>query len=481
MARARTEGEDRREPIGLEPASFRDPDNRVLIGEDAVYRVLSDRGLEDWRALAASSTYERFSQDGRLVRTEEDGLGPELPTGALFKRVAGVLRHERVPFVSYPYEWTFGMLRDAALLELELLLSALDDGLVLKDGTSYNVQWRGASPVFVDVGSFERLREGEPWAGYRQFCCLFLNPLLLQAYREVSFQPWLRGSIEGITPGEADRMFSFRDHFRRGVLTHVHLHARLERRYGGQGSGEVKRELRRGNFSSELIRANARRLRRLVARLDWRPARSTWTGYRDENTYSEHDAEFKARFVGEANESYAPRLVWDLGCNDGAYSRIPAARGAYVVALDSDHATVDRLYRDLHAEGERSILPLVANLADPSPGLGWRGAERRALEERGRPDLVLCLALVHHLAIGANVPVTELIGWLADLGGALVIEFPKREDPMVDRLLSGKGEGPNPDYDLVHFERRLEEAFVVRRREELPSGKRVLYFAVPRT
>src|SRR5919108_6471437 len=181
---------------------------------------------------------------------------------------AAVLEHERIPFVSYPYEWTFAMLRDAALLQLELLRRALDEDLILKDSTPYNVQWRGARPVFVDVGSFERLREGEPWAGYRQFCTLVLYPLLLQAYKGVPFHPWLRGSLEGIEPGEMRRLLGFRDRFRRGVLSHVVLHARLEGRYSDR---DVKGELRQAGFHAELIRANARKLRKLVERLEWEP------------------------------------------------------------------------------------------------------------------------------------------------------------------------------------------------------------------
>ncbi|MGH2981005.1 MAG: methyltransferase, partial [Solirubrobacterales bacterium] len=394
--------------------------------------------------------------------------------------VAAVLRHERIPVVSYPYEWPFGMLQDAALLELDLLLAALDEGLTLKDATPYNVQFRGAAPVFIDVGSFERLREGEPWAGYRQFCMLYLYPLLLGAYKDIPFQPWLRGSIDGIAPGEAARVFSLRDRLRRGVLAHVALHARLERRYEDREGGEVKEELRKSNFKPELIRANLQRLRKLVSRLQWKAGETAWTNYRSECTYSDADAERKVDFVRAAASSVRSGLTWDMGCNDGAYSRIAAESSGYVVAFDYDQATVDALYRSLRDSDERRILPLVANLADPSPGLGWRGLERRPLEHRGAPDLALALALVHHVSITANVPLSEFLDWLHELDATLVIEFPKREDPMVRRLLSGKREGSNADYELETFERLLGERFDVERREELPSGVRVLYLAHPR-
>jgi hypothetical protein len=465
-------------PSSVEPGSYRDPDSRVLVADDAIYRVLSEEGLADWRALRESSLFDELSGEGLIVETTEDGADP-LPE-TLDKPQAGVLRHARLPFVSYPYEWTFGMLRDAALLQLDLLARAIDAGLMLKDATPYNVQWRGARPVFVDIGSFERLREGEPWAGYRQFCSLFLNPLLLQAYRGVDFQPWLRGSLEGISPSEADKVFSLRDHFRRGVLTHVHLHARLERRHAASAGGEAKRELREANFKTELIQANVARLRKLVARLEWNPPASAWTGYRADNTYSDADDDAKRAFVEGALAAMRPATVWDLGANDGAYSRIAAAAAEHVLAVDSDHATVDALYRALRDAGEKKILPLVADLANPSPGLGWRGLERRPLVERGSPGLVLALALVHHLSIGANVPVREVVAWMRSLEAPVVVEFPTPGDPMVERLRSGKREGTHPDYRLDHFERCLGEGFEVARREELPSGLRVLYELRPR-
>ncbi len=371
------------------------------------------------------------------------------------------------------------MLRDAALLQLELLLSALDDGLICKDASSYNVQWQGSQPVFVDIGSFERLAEGSPWVGYRQFCALFLNPLLLQAYRGIPLQRLLRSSVNGVSPAEADAHLSARDHLRRGVLTHVHLHARLEARNAAREGAAAKRELKEAGFNADLIRANVKGLRKLIGRLEWDAGATAWNGYRGANTYNETTASAKGAFVAEAVRSTAPKLVWDIGANDGAYSRIAAGGGARVVALDSDHATIDALYRALAAEGDTRILPLVADLTDPSPGLGWRGRERRTLEDRGKPDLALCLAVVHHLAITGNLPLAEVVDWIRSLDASVVVEFPPRDDEMVRRLLSGRGEDASPDYRLDNFERLLGERFRIGRREQLSEGGRVLFFAHP--
>jgi SAM-dependent methyltransferase len=328
--------------------------------------------------------------------------------------------------------------------------------------------------VFIDVGSFERLREGEPWAGYRQFCMLFLYPLLLQAWKDVPFQPWLRGSLDGITPQECRDLLSLRDRFRRGSLTHVFLHARLERRHEHRDE-DVKGELRSAGFKPELIKANVRGLEKLVGRLKWEPDRSVWSEYGPHTTYTKEDAERKARFVADAVESERPRLVWDIGCNEGIHSRIAAEHAEHVVAMDADALVVDRFYKALADEREERIQPLVVNIVDPPPGLGWNGAERRPLPERGRPDLTLCLALLHHVSISGNVPVAEFLDWLRATTRSAVVEWVSPEDPMAHRLLARKRPNDHPDYRADWFERALAERFDVVRSETLAGGLRTLH------
>jgi SAM-dependent methyltransferase len=308
---------------------------------------------------------------------------------------------------------------------------------------------------------------------------LYLYPLLLQAYKGVAPHAWLRGSLDGIPPDQMARLFDGGARLKRGVMTHITLHARLEERYGDRRR-DVKQELKEAGFSRELVKTNVRKMRKLVEGLSWDPPKGVWTEYGRVNTYTDEDAEAKAAFVRAAAAASRPALAWDLGCNDGRYARIVADEGARVVAVDSDQGPVELLYRDLRAEGDERVLPLTMNLTDPSPGLGWRGAERRPLAERGRPDLVLCLALVHHVTITANVPMRAWLDWLAELGARLVIEFPTREDPMVQRLLAAKKAGTHDDYERGAFERCLAEAFDVERSERLASGTRVLYLATPR-
>ena len=458
-----------------EPASFRDPANEVFYVDGEVHRGLRGAAVDDWRALAATSFFGRVVDQGKICATEAvDGAAA---TGEFDL----VLRHERIPFVSYPYEWTFSMLRDAALLHLDLLRTAIGEGIITKDGTAYNLQWRGTQPVFIDVGSFERLREGEPWAGYRQFCQTMLYPLLLQAHLGVGFQPWLRGSVEGIEPAPMRRMFAGSRRWKAGVLKHVHLQHVLERRYSQASGEQMRSELRSAGFSTELVLATLRGLEKLVGRLDWHSSDSHWAGYRDTCSYTTADAQAKRAFVSEVLAGAGELgLVLDLGANDGAYSRLAAEHARYVVAVESDHAVTDALYRQLRQDGERRILPLVMDLADPSPGIGWRGRERAPFADRADADAVLALALVHHLAIGRNVPLPEVLDWLGTLGRQVIVEFVDPADPMAQRLLANKPAGMFGEYRADVFERLFQERFTVTRSQPLPSGTRTLYAGVPR-
>ena len=468
-----------------EPASFRDPANEVYYVGDEVRRAIRGRrAVADWQAVAASGFFGRLVAEGAICATEQvtDDPAPDPAAAGDADRVEVVLRHERVPFISYPYEWTFSMLKDAAAAHLDLLLAAVPEGIITKDGTAYNLQWRGTQPVFIDIGSFERLRDGEPWAGYRQFCQTMLYPLMLQSHLDIDFRPWLRGQVEGIEPGQLRRMFTGSRRWKAGVLRHVHLQHALERRYAHASGSQMRSDLRSAGFSTELVLATLRGLRKLVDRLDWQPETSHWVGYRDTCSYSAADTRAKQDFVdGALAAAGRLRLVLDLGANDGAYARLAAERADYVVAVEADHAVTDTLYRKLRDEGQRRILPLVMDLADPSPGIGWRGRERAGFDRRAHDaDAVLALALVHHLAIGRNVPLPEVLDWLAALGRHVVVEFVDPADPMAQRLLANKPAGLFDDYRADVFERLFRERFTVTRTESLPSGTRTLYAGVRR-
>jgi hypothetical protein len=456
----------------FEPGSFRDRSARIFYRDGQVFRALRPPADAAWQRFSSTACFRRFRDSGGLVATEEVLLDDSLARAGW----TALLRHDRVPFVSYPYEWSFGMLKDAALLQLDLLLAALDECLIVKDCSAYNVQWIGARPVFIDITSFEPHTAGQPWVSYRQFCQLFLYPLMLQAYKAVPFQPWLRGSLEGISPEAADAVMSARDHLRAGVLLHVHLQARAQRAAAAT-TRDVRSDLARAGFNTALIQNNVRGLRRIVSDLSWQSEQSTWSDYATTHGYEAADASAKIEFVRQAMGLRSRRLAWDLGANVGVFSRMAAEHADYVVAMDGDHLTVERLYRSLRDASASRILPLMIDLADPSPGMGWRGIERRPLDARGQPDMVLALALVHHMVISANVPLDDWIEWLTGLAPELVVEFVEKEDPMTRRLLRNKDDQYG-EYTRDNFERLLEARMRIVRTQPMRSGTRVLYHAV---
>lgn len=443
----------------FDTGSFRDPASRVRWRGDQVERVLSPQGLADWKALSESGLLE--AEHGRLILTEPDVDD-------------ALLRHERIPIWTYPYEWSFGMLKAAALLQLELIESALDRGLTLKDATPYNIQFRGVDPVFVDIGSFRPYEQGEPWLGYGQFCRLFLYPLMVQAHAGIPFRPLLRGSLDGIDPDVARAML--RGHrFKSGVLLDVVMQARAQRKTAGR---DVRQELSEAGFRPEMIKANLTRLHRIVAGLDWDPVGSTWSDY-SECAHVGTQREPKADFVRQIAAQKQRSVTWDLGANDGYFSRLTAPHSSWVVAADADELVIDRLFRGLLRSETKNVLPMVFDLSDPSPGLGWRGRERKRLDERGRPDLVLLLAVVHHLVVSGNLPLTEVIDWLRSLSSEVVFEWVPPTDPMARKLALNKRAGEiHVDYDESTLRRAIDQRFDIATESALEG--RILFHLVPR-
>jgi 2-polyprenyl-3-methyl-5-hydroxy-6-metoxy-1,4-benzoquinol methylase len=458
----------------LEPGSFRDRESRVFYESGVVFRGLSKQALREWEVLSSKGFFSKYVSEGKIIQTEEVDLRHETAL-SLSNGWAGVLKHTPVSFISYPYEWSFGMLKDAALLQLDLVLAAIDEDMILKDSSAFNIQWTGTCPVFIDIPSFTEVVPGEPWVGYKQFCEMFLYPLILKAYKDVPFHPWLRGNIDGIKVNYCRNLLSHRDLLRPGVFTHVYLQSIFQKKFS-QTKKDVKGAIASSGFKKELIKVNVKRLKETTNRLIWKRSMSEWSNYMNSHSYADHDHEMKQKFVREVVYLRRWKMVWDIGCNTGIFSRIASENAEYVIAMDADHLAIDLLYRELKSKGMRSILPLVINLADPSPDLGWRGLERKALHHRGRPDLVLCLALIHHMVISANIPMTEFIEWLSSLGSSVVIEFVTREDPMVKTLLRNKRDN-YVDYNLDYFTKCLSKSFRIVRQQALSSNTRIMFFA----
>jgi hypothetical protein len=412
----------------------------------------------------ASGLYEKLVAAGLLIPHEETG---DPVTDDAYR----VIRPERVGFISYPYEWCFGQLKDAALATLRIQEIALDFGMSLRDASAYNVQFRGGRPVLVDTLSFERVREGVPWVAYRQFCQHFLAPLALMAYRDVRLGQLLRTNVDGIPLDLAASLLPRRARLRFSLFLHLFSHARSQRRHALDAA--APRTGRR--FTLRAFRGLIDSLGTAVRRLEWTPGRSVWSAYYAEDLgYSDEAFEHKKELVRKFVEEVAPGTVWDLGGNVGVFARIPAAQGIPTVCFDVDPSCVEANYRQVVADGETNLFPQVLDLTNPSPAVGWANRERQSLVERGPADMALALALVHHLAIGNNVPLPMVAEFLSETCRWLLVEFVPKEDPRVGTLLATR-EDIFPHYNVEGFERAFARRFHIERREEIRESPRILY------
>jgi hypothetical protein len=454
-------------------ASFRDPSGFVYTRDGALYRQVNRVFEQRYRAFLDSGLYAELVEGRLLVPHREVSLDL-----AASPEAVAVLEPERVPFISYPYEWSFGQLRDAALLTLDLQERALARGLTLRDASAYNVQFVAGRPVFIDTLSFEPREPGAPWAGYRQFCEHFLVPLALMSRMDVRLAALLRSHLEGIPLDLGSRMLPRRTWLRPGLLFHVHLHAMAQRRYADRGAGAVEggepsAASRRG-ISPAAATGLVRSLRGAIQSLDWTPAGTEWADYTEDNNYSTAAAESKRQAVIEFLRGVEARTAWDLGANTGEYSRAARQLVPSVIAFDIDPAAVERNYRRIKAENETGIQPLLLDLTNPSPALGWAHRERPSLEQRGPADVLLALALVHHLAIGHNLPLERVAGFLAKLGRSLIIEFVPKSDSQVRRLLRDRAD-IFPDYTREGFEAAFRGHFRIDRAVPVAESERTLY------
>ena len=457
----------------FERGSFRDRSARVFHRDGLIYRAISEASLREWTWVSTRQFFQEAMNAQQIIHTHRVERVENLPPESDFP---AILQHQRLPLITWPYEWCFSMLRDAALLQLELMESSLKDTCIFKDASAYNFQFQGTQPILIDTPSIVRLTPGTPWEGYRQYCQMFLYPLMLQAWKGVHFQPWLRGCLEGISPDQFARMLSWFDLLRGGALTHVWLHARLQS--VAELPTSTASSMKTHGFNTQMIQNNVAGLKRVVSRLRWKESASVWSDYDQVAAPVSRDGHEKERFVERVCSSSHWKTVWDLGCNQGRYSRIAAKHSDLVIAMDSDHLTIDRLYQSLRDEQNRVIVPLVMDLSDPSPGLGWRGEERASLEQRSRPDLILCLAVIHHLVIGRNLLLGDVVRWLASFNAAVIIEFVDRDDEQVQRLLRNR-QDVFCDYSKQEFLRLVESHFLVHQQLGLSSGTRTLFHLKP--
>ena len=380
----------------------------------------------------------------------------------------GVIRPEMVPIITYPYEWSFSQLKDAALTTLRIQKVALAHGMILRDATAYNIQFMEGRPVLIDTLSFDTYAPGEPWVAYRQFCQHFLAPLALMSRVSPDLLQLLRVHLDGIPLPLAARLLPSRAKFNLGLATHVSLHARYQKQHESTGKKAA------ASMPKTSLLGLVDNLERTVQGLRLPKSHTEWGDYYDNTNYSDDSMAEKSRIIEEFMGEVKPERVVDLGANDGPFSRVAAKSGALVISADIDPMAVEANYRRVKAKGELNVIPLLVDLMNPSADAGWDNSERMSFSRRARADAAMALALIHHLAISGNVPLKMVAEYFSSLAPYLVIEFVPKSDSKVQRLLATR-EDIFPDYTEQGFEKAFGGFYSVVRKRKVKGSARTLY------
>lgn len=452
------------------PASFRDPSGFVFRHEGEIYRQVNQSYKEHYQLLMNSGLYSELVNQGMLMPHEK----VEEPVADI-SCAWRILKPEPVKFISYPYEWCFSQLKDAALLTVNIQSIAMQHGMSLKDASAYNVQFHRGKPVFIDTLSFEPYVEGLPWVAYRQFCQHFLAPLALMAKRDMRLGQLLRAYIDGLPLDLSSTLLPWKTWLNLGLLMHLHLHSRTQKSFSDSHKSPSETALKFSRVSKLGLIGLIEGFRKFIERLNWKPGGTEWGDYYKDTNYSDEAFEKKKGYISSFLDEENPKEIWDLGANIGLFSRIASDRGLFTVAFDIDPTAVEINYRQVRKQEESSILPLLFDMTNPSPGLGWSSTERESLANRGPADCVMALALIHHISISNNVPFGQVASFLAELcRQSLIIEFVPKSDSQVQRLLRSR-EDIFSEYDREHFEKAFTKHFSILRAEEIEGSQRILY------
>lgn len=454
------------------PASFRDPSGFLFEHEKKLFRQINKSYQAHYDTLIDSGLYQSLCKKGWLIPHDEvPHPDQRVSTDSFYK----IICPEQIPYISYPYEWCFSQLKDAAILTLNIQIEALKHGMVLKDASAYNVQFHRGKPVFIDTLSFERYTEGEPWVAYKQFCQHFLAPLALIVKCDFRLISLLRANIDGIPLDLASNLLPFKTRFNYSLLAHIHLHASSQKRFEDTGrSGTSAQSV---NVSRLRFEGLVSSLMASVQSLQWKYADTEWGGYYSDTNYIDqsmrHKEEVVSGFITKCKPSAFPSAA-DFGANTGKFSRLAADKGFFVLSHDVDEVAVDKNYREMSSSGEGSILPLLLDLTNPSPALGWANTERSSFIERQRVDVGMALAIIHHIAISNNVPLDSIAKLFATICRSLIIEFVPKSDSQVKRLLATR-EDVFPEYNQTDFERIFQNHFKIVEAVQIENSERTMY------
>jgi ribosomal protein L11 methylase PrmA len=457
-----------------EHSSFRDRSGFVFYKDDTIYRAVHKSYQDRYDFFLSSGLYDLLVKQEKLIPHADlpPGQWPEeFSKDEAEQQIYKILQPEKIPYISYPYEWCFQQLKEAALLTLEIQLKALEYNMTLKDASAFNIQFQNGKPVFIDTLSFDNYKEGDPWIAYRQFCCHFLAPLAIMRYVTTDLHRLSQVFIDGIPLAVASNLLPFKTRLSPFYLLHIHYHAKLEAKYSGdiEASDKVKRHL-----SKTKLVAVINHLVSGIRSIKLPSKKSEWIDYYNEFSYSNEAIENKKQLVKKWTLTLKPKIVWDLGCNTGMFSELVQAFCGQIISFDIDPFAIEKFYAVIKRKGYKNILPLVLDLNNPSAAIGWANQERKSFVERGKADLILALALIHHLSISNNVPLNDVAELMNRLTTWLIIEFVPKHDKQVQRLLVTR-EDIFTDYNQENFEKSFQNFFAIENKQEITGTERTVY------
>ena len=463
------------DPFQRDPASFRDPDAFIVRQENACYRILFRSYQPHYDQLISSGLYDKLVSRFFLIAHSDiskSAAGEPFLKG-MESDIYKILLPEQVPFISYAYEWSFSQLRDAALLTLDIELQAIEYGMMLKDANSYNIQFLNGSPVLIDLPSFEKVPEHYTWRAYKQFCEHFLGPLALMSYTDIDIPALLKQYMNGIPLAVTTSMLPFRAKLNPGLAIHLYLQNRYQKK---AGQNQTQKDPGATNLSKAQHKNIITQLRNTISNLKGGQELSNWKNYYvDVSAADPEYFEKKKEAVSRIAGSLSPRNVWDIGANNGIFSFIAAKTAHSVFAMENDKNCLDAIYRFTKKEHLLNVVPVYADVTNPTPGLGWNNSERKGLWNRlPLPDLTMALAVIHHLVITNGISLEMLAAFFSERSSHLLIEFISGEDPRV-KFLQRNRESFFRFYTRDHFENAFLKHYEILERITLSDEKRFLY------
>ena len=448
----------------IQSSSFRDPSGFLFFENEVLYRQINQEYKNEYEHLMDSGLYKRLVDSKLLIpHTEADMISPNK------EKLYKIIKPEPIPFISYPYEWCFSQLKNAAITTLEIQKIAIDYNMTLKDASSYNIQFRQGKPILIDTLSFEKYQEGQTWKPYKQFCQHFLAPLALMSQKDIRLNQLFRIYIDGIPLDLADKLLPSKKLYMFSLLSHIHLHAKSQKHYENKDIKIKTRKMPRNSFVGIIESLHSG-----IKKLKWIPEKTEWGDYYNDTNYSQGSFEEKIQTVSKFLDKTKAKLVWDLGANTGIFSRLASKKDIETISFDIDPAAVEKNYLTCIQEADTKLLPLLLDLTNPSSSIGWNSVERNSFVERGPADVVIALALIHHLTISNNIPLFNLAEFFHGICNYLIIEFIPKTDSQVKRLLLTR-EDIFVDYNQQNFENEFKKFFSVYESKKLNNSERILY------